>query len=165
MRLRVFSLEFTKQVTERSNSLKTVHEIVAGEEGRLSMDVKEYEAVGLVEESAAILKSKFDSKNIKLNIENRATDARVKVDRNWFVVSILNNLLSNACKYSYPESVVQLRLSKAEHDLVITVKDNGVGMMPNQLTSLNISTVAHSVPGTGGEKGWNGNTSGQAMGK
>ena len=133
--------------------LKTVHEIVAGEEGRLSMDVKEYEAVGLVEESASILKSKFDSKNIKLNIENRATDARVKVDRNWFVVSILNNLLSNACKYSYPESVVQLRLSKAEHDLVITVKDNGVGMMPNQLTSLNISTVAHSVPGTGGEKG------------
>ena len=46
-----------------------------------------------------------------------------------------------------------MRLSKAEHDLVITVKDNGVGMMPNQLTSLNISTVAHSVPGTGGEKG------------
>ena len=106
MRLRVFSLEFT--TSHRAfKFLKTVHEIVAGEEGRLSMDVKEYEAVGLVEESAAILKSKFDSKNIKLNIENRATDARVKVDRNWFVVSIdLNNLLSNACKYSYPESVV-----------------------------------------------------------
>ena len=133
--------------------LKTVHEIVAGDEGRLSMEVKEHEALGLVEESASILKSKFDSKKIRLSIENRATDARVKVDRNWFVVSILNNLLSNACKYSYPDSVVQLRLSKAEHDLVITVKDNGVGMLPKQLSNLNISTLAHSIPGTSGEKG------------
>ena len=133
--------------------LKTVHEIVAGEEGRLSVDVKEYEALGLVEESASILKSKFDSKKIKLSIDNRARDAKVKVDRNWFVVSILNNLLSNACKYSYPDSVVQLRLSKAEHDLVITVKDHGVGMLPKQLNNLNVLTVAQSIPGTGGEKG------------
>ena len=130
MRLEGFFPRIYKASHRAFKFLKTVHEIVAGEEGRLSMDVKEYEAVGLVEESASILNRKFDSKNIKLNIENRATDARVKVDRNWFVtVSILNNLLSNACKYSYPESVVQLRLSKAEHDLVITVKDNGVGMM------------------------------------
>ncbi|MEE2924453.1 MAG: response regulator [bacterium] len=133
--------------------LKTVHEIVAGEEGRLSMEVKEHEALGLVEESASILKSKFDSKKIKLSIDNCATDAKVKVDRNWFVVSILNNLLSNACKYSYPDSVVQLKLSKADHDLVITVRDHGVGMLPKQLTNLNISTLAQSSPGTSGEKG------------
>ncbi len=133
--------------------LKTVHEIVAGEEGRLSMELKEHEALGLIEESASILQSKFDSKKITLCIENRATDAKVKVDRNWFVVSVLNNLLTNACKYSYPDSVVQLSLSTADHDLIITVRDYGVGMLPKQLSNLNVSTVAQSVPGTGGEKG------------
>tara|TARA_Y100000589_G_scaffold331434_1_gene384969 strand:+ start:5465 stop:6580 length:1116 start_codon:yes stop_codon:yes gene_type:complete len=133
--------------------LKTVHEIVAGEEGRLSMEVKEHEALGLIEESASILQSKFESKKITLSIDNQATNAKVKVDRNWFVVSILNNLLSNACKYSYPDSVVQLSLSQAEHDLIITVRDFGVGMLPKQLSNLNVSTVAQSVPGTDGEKG------------
>ena len=49
--------------------------------------------------------------------------------------------------------MVQLKLSKADHDLVITVRDHGVGMLPKRLTNLNISTLAQSSPGTSGEKG------------
>ena len=45
---------------------------------------------------------------------------------------ILNNLLSNAIKFS-PESEVNLMVSYQDSNLVVIVKDTGIGMTPKQL--------------------------------
>lgn len=133
--------------------LKTVHEVVAGEEDRLNINVAEHSALDLIEESASILSSKFEAKNIKLSVINSCFDVRLMVDRNWFVGSVLNNLLSNACKYSYPDGNVQIELNQTETGLSITLRDFGVGMLPARLAELSSATVLQSNPGTEGEKG------------
>ena len=48
--------------------------------------------------------------------------------------SMLNNLLANACKYSKPEgAVVELYLNENEKGIVITIRDNGIGIKKKDL--------------------------------
>lgn len=133
--------------------LKSVHEVVAGHEGRLNVEMEEYNLTELVEESASTLDSSFISKQVELSIIDNAKDSRIKVDRNWFVGSIMNNLLSNACKYSYPNSTVRLQIKKLDHEVLITIEDEGIGMLPSRLRELNLDTIIQSNLGTNGEKG------------
>jgi len=49
---------------------------------------------------------------------------------------VLNNLLSNAFKYSHGETTVSLRLWRQEHDLFIAVADEGQGIAPDEIDSL-----------------------------
>ncbi len=50
--------------------------------------------------------------------------------------NILNNLISNALKYSDPESVVTLKFNYDKQQLLITVKDNGMGIPQQDLKHL-----------------------------
>src|SRR5690606_1665215 len=48
--------------------------------------------------------------------------------------SMLNNLLSNACKYSKSEgAIVELYLGRSEKGIVFTIRDNGIGIKKKDL--------------------------------
>jgi two-component system, OmpR family, sensor kinase len=53
-----------------------------------------------------------------------------------FIVMIVENLLSNAIKYSYPESEVCLELKKMDPNVVLKVKDQGIGIPDDQRSKL-----------------------------
>jgi two-component system, OmpR family, phosphate regulon sensor histidine kinase PhoR len=44
------------------------------------------------------------------------------------IVTVLVNLLDNACKYSGDDKRIALRVFKAEHDVCFGVSDNGIGL-------------------------------------
>jgi PAS domain S-box-containing protein len=47
--------------------------------------------------------------------------------------TVIGNLLSNAIKYSPPQSQVELRLSSTDDQVVVQVKDEGIGIPPEDL--------------------------------
>lgn len=49
---------------------------------------------------------------------------------------LIDNLLDNAAKFSEPESVIELRLEQAEHELHLTVRDHGAGIAPEHQARL-----------------------------
>ncbi len=67
--------------------------------------------------------------------------------------SILTNILSNAIRYSPEHSVVQLSLSQRKHQAIFQIKDQGIGILPEDYPYLfepfhrgkNVS----NIPGTG----------------
>lgn len=75
----------------------------------------------------------------------------------WIDVNILNtiirNLITNAIKFSHPESLVEISISTEENDCIVSVKDFGIGMTPVQLEKLFIPTKKASTPGTSNERG------------
>lgn len=49
---------------------------------------------------------------------------------------IIVNLLTNAAKYTEPRGHIELTCNKDEQSVVISVKDNGIGIPPNMLTRI-----------------------------
>lgn len=68
---------------------------------------------------------------------------------------IIDNLLSNASKYSYPDSKIEITLKHQQRHAIISVRDQGVGLTPDQQSRLFTkftrfdNELSASVSGTG----------------
>ena len=52
------------------------------------------------------------------------------------ISSVISNLLSNAAKYSPKNKVIQISCEIAGNEVIIKVKDNGIGIDPGDLDKL-----------------------------
>lgn len=67
--------------------------------------------------------------------------------------TVLRNLVSNAIKFSNPDSVVTLTASHSTSGTILSVSDLGVGISRDTLSRLFNITKVYSSPGTAGETG------------
>ncbi len=100
--------------------------------------------ISLLEESAS-------EKSIEIKME---CPEDIGVNADSTVISIVfRNLLSNAIKFTPKGGVIKVTASRLDGEVVVSVKDNGIGMgrgLTNQLFDLDKNT---SRPGTEGEPG------------
>ena len=66
---------------------------------------------------------------------------------------IIRNFVSNAIKYSYKDSKVEICSTQDEGRLLICIKDKGIGMSSEQLNTIQTTNTIESKPGTEREKG------------
>ncbi|MDE0560089.1 ATP-binding protein [Algoriphagus sp. NF] len=67
---------------------------------------------------------------------------------------ILQNCLQNAIKFSKPEGQISIQLSEEKNNILLSIKDEGVGISPEKLDEINNKMVrVQSSPGTHKEKG------------
>ena len=64
---------------------------------------------------------------------------------------VLNNLLQNAVKFSYPGTVVTVELNRTDRDVVISINDQGQGIPAEEMDRLFKPFQKMSVRSTGGE--------------
>lgn len=102
-----------------------------------------------------IFSATLHSKNIKLNIQI-PTDYIVFADFNM-IATVIRNLVSNAIKFSYPDSEIDVEAKKLTMDkcnyIVISVSDTGVGIPPERIDKLFNIGATQSTIGTAEEKG------------
>lgn len=92
-----------------------------------------------------------NSKRIQIELGVPAENIEIFADVKMFE-SIIRNLVSNAIKFSPEGSVVNIRISDAEKDMVsIAVRDSGIGMNQEMLGKLFLLHNQNSRPGTNGE--------------
>lgn len=68
-----------------------------------------------------------DMKSIRLHFQNKADDAMISTDREY-LKRIMENLVSNAVKFSPQGSNIYLKVKEANMQLYISVKDEGPGI-------------------------------------
>ena len=92
-------------------------------------------------------------KNIQL-IDRVPDDLKVYADINM-VTSVLQNLVSNALKFTYVDGTGKVIMSaeKSKHGIDIYIEDNGLGMTQSQIDELFQPRLTVSFKGTAGEKG------------
>lgn len=74
-------------------------------------------------------KTQADEKKIKFEINIPETISKVLADSEktaW----VLTNLISNAIRYSYDNSIIYLNIEEAENKILFSVKDTGQGIAP-----------------------------------
>ncbi|UVW28722.1 PAS domain-containing sensor histidine kinase [Massilia sp. H6] len=73
--------------------------------------------------------SRASSKGIKLDLQVPREISAVSIDKDLFRIA-LNNLLNNAIKYNRPGGSVVLSAEEGDSDVVLSVRDSGIGMSP-----------------------------------
>ncbi|KPA12003.1 multi-sensor hybrid histidine kinase [Candidatus Magnetomorum sp. HK-1] len=123
------------------------------ESGKLTLKQKPENIIQLIEKNVFFNNDFARKKQISLNFvyDKNKTFPLIYLDSSKFQ-QVMNNLISNAVKYTYAEGTVQVFVEKQNDKLVISVKDNGQGIPENEIESLFAPFQRTSVESTGGEK-------------
>ncbi|MBN1143318.1 MAG: response regulator [Bacteroidales bacterium] len=81
----------------------------------------------ILEEEIVGFQSYCDNKQLHLNLNLPDEEVGIKGDRQ-IVGMLIDNLLSNACKYTPPRGEVSLDLTATKRKAIITVRDSGIGI-------------------------------------
>ena len=52
------------------------------------------------------------------------------------LAQVFNNLLNNACKFTEPGGTISIAAERRDDQVVVSVKDNGIGIAPEKLDSI-----------------------------
>ena len=92
-------------------------------------------------------------KDKEIVINNYVTESTtVYADKNM-LMTVLRNLISNAIKFTPKGKQIQVFANRTQNEHLITVKDNGTGIKPENLGKLFKITEHLTTYGTNGEKG------------
>jgi signal transduction histidine kinase len=119
--------------------------------GKIQYDPQTINLHALAEDSINLLQNLADKKNISIhNKLNKNTS--ITADKNM-VVTILRNLINNALKFTPNGGDVWLNAQQNDDHILISVKDNGVGMTEDKLKQLFRIDQNISTKGTNQETG------------
>lgn len=137
-----------KELIQLINDLLDVSQL---ESGKRNLEVKEINLQDLFEIVIAENKAHADRKNIELHYS--MGDEKLKLSADYLQMKqVLNNLVSNAIKFSHSGKSVELTANLKEENIHISVIDQGQGIPANELNLLFKPFITSSVRSTGGEK-------------
>jgi PAS domain S-box-containing protein len=121
------------------------------EAGRLDLDIKDGDLCRLIEDNLAINRMLADNKSIRLDFTPERSLPPLRFDRDK-IDQVLNNLVSNALKFSASGTAVTVQTSRVNGSVVVSVRDQGQGIPATDLDKLFKPFGKTSVRGTAGEK-------------
>ena len=134
--------------------LKMIDNLLARERlenGRIKLDLSFFDVAPMVDEVLANFAILAEDK--QLHLENRVpADMEIYADRYLYFV-VLNNLLSNAAKFSYASGTIIVSAGEVNGQPSLMVSDSGQGMPAAVLASIFQADRKTSQTGTMGEKG------------
>ena len=147
--------QFAQQIEGDLNKTKMLVENVlywtASQLKGVEMKMEKMDLTALIHENIQLFITVAARKKITLS-QNLSGPMHILWDKNILNL-VLRNLLANAIKFSYEGGEVKILVDKEIHVLSIRVKDNGIGMNRDVMTSILSPGRASSNSGTGNEKG------------
>jgi signal transduction histidine kinase len=135
-----------------ANNILLIQNLVKWSKSQLDGFKPKFESVILAEiitEATALLQHAADEKNIQFNTQVGDVTCYADVE---MVKLIVRNTLSNALKFSHPNSSITIKARKENDTTVLSIHDTGVGMEQEEINKLFLMTV-ESQPGTENERG------------
>jgi two-component system sensor kinase FixL len=121
------------------------------EAGKVEVNQQSFDIFTFAEEIAEEMQLMTKQKQL-IVYEHRGTTSQVFLDQNLLKNCIIN-LISNAIKYSGEDTMIQFNSIVNENELIIDVKDNGIGIPATEMDNLFEPFFrAHNtgdIPGTG----------------
>ncbi len=138
-----------RQIDRMSRMVDDLLDATRFEAGSLRMNVEVFDLAERVREAVEVHGAAFPAHRMLIDAPQAPVCVRgdpVRIDQ------VLNNLLTNAAKFSSPGSRVDVRLSAAERTAVIEVQDRGIGMTDEELRDVFAPFRRHApeaAPGAG----------------
>ena len=136
------------------NLVSDILDIAKIEAGKFVFNIQDVDLTESVAYCVRLVKSRADERGIKLSTHLPAPGLRFEADQRAFR-QILLNLLTNAVKFSRPNTAVEVRAKISGGRLALSVEDQGIGMSQNLLARIGRpfeqanNDPAHAREGTG----------------
>jgi two-component system, OmpR family, sensor kinase len=145
-------LQTIYRVSEFMNKLlEDVLDISAIESGTLMLDRKIIAYDTLVQQNLHLNRVLAAQKQITLQVDCAPTLPLISCDPQK-IEQVLNNLISNAIKYSHPHTTISVRVFQRAAELITQVQDQGQGIPADELSQIFNTFYRASVRATHGEK-------------
>jgi PAS domain S-box-containing protein len=112
---------------------------------------RELDLVTIINEVKELFSYAAWHKSVLINT-HAPDECKIMADKHM-ISSVLRNLISNALKFSHPESEIVISVTRTPGEVKISVNDNGIGMDRNDIAKLFRLDVNYSTKGTTGEEG------------
>jgi signal transduction histidine kinase len=131
--------------------LEELLDVVKIESGKLQLNFEKVHPEGFLKKNIEINALLAAKKEIKLVLNIPQPLPEIQIDP-VKIEQVLNNLISNAIKYSHNKTTVTISAFSTEQYILISVKDEGQGIPENELQKVFVPFSKMSVKGTAGEK-------------
>ncbi len=121
------------------------------ESGKLNLNLEQTDLIELAEKNVQLNNTLASKKGITIKLSFNKKPVMLLIDKQK-IEQVFNNLLTNALKFSYQGSEVEMNIVKNENSVITEVVDNGVGIKANQLEAIFQPFSVASSKGTAGEK-------------
>jgi signal transduction histidine kinase len=131
--------------------LNQLLDLTAIESGKLRLEVQKTDILALIKQNANLNGIIAAKKNIAIQVHVFESIPDIILDP-YKIEQVLNNLISNAVKYSLPGTIVKITPFLSGQHLTIAIEDQGQGIPENEMIKLFKPFEKLTVKGTGGEK-------------
>lgn len=128
--IKYYANELNKQIDRLSSLVGDLLDVSRIKSDKLKISRRKFNMVRLVEEVANDFR--MISENYRIEVKNGIKGKYVYADEEK-VYEVLNNLLSNAIKFSPRSRKIILQLKNDKNEIVVSVKDYGIGMSEKYL--------------------------------
>lgn len=102
------------------------------ERGKQVFDMAKVPPAEIAQAAAEAVQAKFQEKKCRFSVINDPFEASIWADKDA-MVTVLVNLLDNACKYSGDDKEIALQVFQKDGCICFAVRDNGIGMTRRQI--------------------------------
>ena len=147
--------EFVALIERNSKfMLNLIHDILSLsriESGRLQLDLQPVDLAALVAANVNLNRVLAEKKKIRLvfKVGDELPPMRLDAAK---IEQVMNNLISNALKFSYPDRTIEVNVARAADVARVAVKDEGQGIPAEELDKIFKPFEKTSVKSTGGEQ-------------
>lgn len=143
-------------IAKMTDILQTVKTMHATRLGKIEPQIKPTAVKPLIEDVISFYEGKLLEKNLKVTLiyKNNCEHASILADPMLFKNHVLSNIISNAIKFSNPESQIEIVIEKINAtQLKIEIRDYGIGMSQELLEKVFDMNEKTNRKGTQNESG------------
>jgi signal transduction histidine kinase len=122
------------------------------ESGKIQLFKESFDLVPFTRDIIKLNRILASKKKIEVSFDFTPDQIQVTADRQK-LEQVINNLLTNAIKFSFPESTVYVNIQLQSNIVKMSVKDQGIGIAAEDMVKLFVPFTKITNKGTRGEKG------------
>ncbi len=145
-----FASLINKESSNLLNLLNDLLDISKIESGKLELKRKEIDYMALIYQNTKINSFFAQKKRILITVESEIEHQLLSIDEGQ-IIQVLNNLIGNAIKYSYPDSEVTIKIFKEDNQIITQVIDQGQGIPKEEIENVFLMFQKTSTKPTAGE--------------
>ena len=134
--------------------IKNVRLFESVQSGKRELILKPVNLIEIFQNSEFMFKDRLEEKNLSLKFQyTNPEDLMVMAEEDSLSNSVFNNMISNAIKFSENGSEIIVTAEKVENQVLLKIRDFGIGIPELVLEDLFKTDVKTTRVGTSGEKG------------